>query len=80
MLSNVFVFRSLTFSCFHVCHDLFSIYVFDLLLVDGFNIIFIENDSDTGWRDTIVFCLCNTESQRLFFKLSPYITVSILNH
>ena len=73
-------FRSLTFSQFHVCHDLFSLYVFDLLLADGFNIIFVENDSDTVYRDAIVFCLCNTESQSTFFKLSSYITVSILNH
>lgn len=49
MLSNMCLsFKSLTFSQFHVCHDLFSIYDLDLLLADGFNIIFIENDSDTG--------------------------------
>lgn len=49
MLPNMCLsFKSLTFSQFHVCHDLFSLYVFDLLLADGFNIIFVENDSDTG--------------------------------
>ena len=81
VLSNMHLsFRSLTFSQFHVCHDLFSIYVFDLLLADGFNIIFVKNDSDTGQRDTIVFCLCNIESQSTFLKLSSYITVRILNH
>lgn len=35
-------FKSLTFSQFHVCHDLFSIYDFDLLLADGFNIFFCQ--------------------------------------
>lgn len=73
-------FRSLTFSQCYVSHDLFPIYVFDLLLADGFNIIFIENDSDTAYRDRIVFYLCNTESQKTSLELLSYITVSILNH
>ena len=73
-------FRSLTFSQCYVSHDLFSIYVFDLLLADGFSIIFIENDSNTAYRDRIVFCLCNIESQKTSLEPLSYITVSILNH
>lgn len=76
-------FKSLTFSQSHVCHDLFSIYGFDLLLADGFNIILAENDSDTGWRDTIVFCLCNIETQSTFLScrhisLSVFLTTKLL--
>lgn len=67
MLYNVCLsFRSLTFSQFHVCHDLFFIYVFDLLLTDGLDIIFVENDPDTSQRDTVAFRLCNVESQGIF--------------
>lgn len=48
LLNMCLSFKSLTFSQFHVRHDLFSIYDFDLLMADGFNIIFFENDFDTG--------------------------------
>ena len=27
---------------------IYFLYVFDLLLADGFHVIFVENDSDTG--------------------------------
>lgn len=66
MLPNMCLsFKSVTFSqCFVSC-DLLSIYVFDLLLADGFNIVFVGNDSDTAYRDRIVFYLCNIESRRL---------------
>lgn len=48
LLNVCLSFKSLTFSQFHIHHDLFSIYDFDLLMADGFNIIFFENDFDTG--------------------------------
>lgn len=65
MLPNMCLsFRSVTFSQCFVRHDLFSIYVFDLLLADGFNIVFTGNDSNTAYRDRIVFYLCNIESRR----------------
>lgn len=80
MLPNTCLsFRSLTFSQCYVCRDLFSTYDFDLLLADRFDIIFIENDSDTAYRDRIVFCLCNIESQKTSLQPLSYITVSILN-